>query len=277
MASLDDELAKVRRYSSGTPAQTRSASMLGAVEATLAEQSTAASPTALFATLSTTLDQLLQREAADERDELIAAALYVLAVVGPFVPASVLRAKADALIDSLGPLLVALVGDKAADAASLKSLLAIFQSVYVALSEKPKRYLVGSSARRETAALFEVFLPLLVDGRPKVRRKAHELVWAVVFAAPAASDEPESSKPKVHPYADRVGELVVEALEEAAKAARASVGNPKKSIMHDDAMSTLTSLGAFVKGASARWPAKVRATTALGQADRRSHCPACSR
>ena len=257
MASLDDELAKVRRYSSGTAAQQRSASMLSAVEATLAEQSTAASATALFATLSTTLDQLLQREATAERDELVAAALYVLAVVGPFVPGSVLRAKADTLVDSLGPLLGELIRG---DAASLKSLLGVCQSIYVALSEKPKRYLVGSAARRETGAVFDAVLPLLADGRPKVRRKAHEFVWAVVFAAPAttASDEPESSKPKEHPYADRVGEHVVGALEAAAKAARASLGNPKKSIMHEDAMSTLTSLGAFVKGASARWPAKVR-------------------
>ena len=263
---MEKELEKIRRYGNGLPAQARAASMLQAIESTLEEHDTTPSPTAYFAALISTIDSLLQREedADDEdgaKDDLVEAALYVLAAVAPFVPSNVLRAKSDEMIDLLAPILLALTSPEAetTDAAALKSLLTIMQSLYVALSEKPKRYLSGSSARPETTKTFNGILLLLADGRPKVRRKAQELVWAVVFSEKKVVDEAESSTAsKQHPYADRAAEYVVAAMEDAAKTARQTMGNPKKSNMHDQAIGTLTSMTAFVKGASARWPRKVR-------------------
>ena len=96
---MEEDLAKVRLHvNAATANQKRPALLLQAIDATLQEQSCAASPTAYFASLLTTLQSLpLKAEQAD----LVAADLYLLAIVMPFVPDNVLLSKQDAVQSSL--------------------------------------------------------------------------------------------------------------------------------------------------------------------------------
>lgn len=80
------------------------------------------------------------------------------------------------------------------------------------------------------------------------------MVWAVVF--------PSKTPEKEHPYAERSAEHVVRVLTSAAKEARSSGGKKDgkttTSAKHEEAISRLTSLCAFIKGAAASWPISVR-------------------
>ncbi|KAI0341904.1 ribosomal RNA-processing protein 12 [Trametopsis cervina] len=197
---LAQALSKIRPHtSSSLPHQKAPATLLKAIEATFSEQNTERSPTAYFAALLTTLDGSLQAAQttgpALGDGDVLPAELYLLALVTPFVPQLVLRTNLNTVLSLTAPLFPALVPH----APPLRSQLSIYASIFNAL-EKPQL---------ETPGLRQAFgsiLHLCLDPRPKVRRKAAELVKAVLAQPPSPMLR--------HPYAERVSEWIIASLSE---------------------------------------------------------------
>ena len=198
--TLEQALSKIRPHtSSSLPHQKAPATLLKALESTFNEHNTERSPTAYFAALLTTLDGSLQAArttgpALGEGD-VLPAELYLLALVTPFVPHPVLRTHLHTLLSLTAPLFPTLVPH----APPLRSQLTIYASVLCALEK----------AQLETPGLRQAFgsiLHLCLDPRPKVRKKAAELVKDALAQPPTPLLR--------HPYADRVAEWTVESLSE---------------------------------------------------------------
>lgn len=234
---MEDELAKVRLHlNAATANQKRPALLLQAIDATLAEQACASSPTAYFASLLTTLQSLTLNA---DHAELIAAVLYLLAIILPFVPENVLLAKQDALVSTLSAnLLFTLNTPTESSAPSLKSLLNLCMRFYAILP-------LPLLSKLEFSQLFNSILGLLMDSRPKVRRRAQDAVLAIALSTPT------------HPYAKRSAEWVITTLENGAKEVRSSGNSLKGKANAEELTSRLIGLAAFVKEAADKWPKDV--------------------
>jgi ribosomal RNA-processing protein 12 len=196
---MEEALAKIRPHTSSALAHQKiPATLLIALESTFREQNTDPSPTAYFAALCTTLDGTIQkqRSGADET-EVMHAELYLLALVAPFVPTPVIQANLTTLLSLTAPLFPSL----SAHAPALRSQLSIYYVVFKALD---RTQLETQGIRQSFASI----LQLCVDHRPKVRKKAAEVVKDVLSAPPAPLAR--------HPYAERVGEWVKNALSEVS-------------------------------------------------------------
>ncbi|CAL1707164.1 unnamed protein product [Somion occarium] len=197
--SLEETLAKIRPHtSSNLPHQKAPATLLIALESTFAEQNTQRTPTAYFAALLTTLDSTLQAARSSTPDfgdgDVLPAELYILALVIPHVPHPVIRSHLSTILSLTAPLFPALVPH----APPLRSQLSLYEAVLRALDR----------SQLETHGLrqaFESILHLCLDPRPKVRKRAAELVKDVLAHPPPSLR---------HPYADRVAEWVQAALAE---------------------------------------------------------------
>lgn len=197
---LAQALSKIRPHTaSSLPHQKAPATLLKALESTFREQNTEKSPTAYFAALLTTLDGTLQSSrtsgpALGEGD-VLPAQLYLLALVAPFVPHPVIRSNLNTIINLSAPLFPALVPH----APPLRSQLTFYASLFLAL-ERPQL---------ETPGLRQAYgsiLHLCLDPRPKVRKKASELVKDVLANPPMPMLH--------HPYADRTAEWANASLTE---------------------------------------------------------------
>jgi ribosomal RNA-processing protein 12 len=194
---MEDALAKIRVHTSSTLLhQKRPATLLVALESTLKEQNAEKSPTAYFAALLTTLESTLQREDVGLGEaDVLPAELYLLALVMPFVPQPVIRSHLPTLISLTAPLFPALEAESFAG--PLKSQLSIYDSIFHALD---KQHLESQGTRQTFASI----LQLCVDRRPKVRRKASDVVKDILESPPP---------PLVtHPYAERVAQWVQDGL-----------------------------------------------------------------
>ena len=194
--------AKIRpQTSSGLAHQKAPATLLRALESTLTEQNTQRTSTAYFAVLLTTLDASLQkaRESgpAFGDGDVLPAELYLLSLVAPFVPFPVVRSNLNTLITLTAPLFPQLVPH----APPLRSQLTLYEAVFHAL----ERTQLETPGLRQS---FESILLLCLDPRPKVRKRAAELVKDVLSSPPPPSIR--------HPYADRVAEWVKVSLAEAS-------------------------------------------------------------
>lgn len=126
---------------------------------------------------------------------MLPAELYLLALVTPFVPPPVIRTNLNTVLSLTAPLFPLLVPH----APPLRSQLTIYGALLRAL-EKPQL---------DTPSLKQAFgslLHLCLDPRPKVRKKAAELVRDTL-----ASPPPPLLR---HPYADRVAEWTISSLSE---------------------------------------------------------------
>ncbi|OCH84676.1 NUC173-domain-containing protein [Obba rivulosa] len=197
---LEQSLSKIRPHtSSNLPHQKAPATLLHALEATFREQKTEPTATAYFATLLTTLDGVSQAAPTSGptlgEGDVLPAVLYLLALVVPHVPPPVIRSHLDTVLSLTAPLFPALT----AHAPPLRSQLALYGAILHAL-ERPQ---LESQGLRQS---FSFILRLCLDPRPKVRRKAAEVVKDVLAAPP-----PPLLR---HPYAERVSEWVISALAE---------------------------------------------------------------
>ncbi|KAF8829060.1 hypothetical protein HHX47_DHR3000971 [Lentinula edodes] len=197
---MEQALAKIRIHtSSSLPHQKTPASLLSALESTFKEQKTEPSSTAYFAALLTTLDGTLQKKELSLNDgDVLPAELYLLALVAPFVSTPVIRTNLSTILAFTAPLFPSLLNH----APALRSQLSLYQVVLVSLDR----------SQLETHGIRQAFasiLQLTVDPRPKVRKKATEVVKEVL------------SKPLppllIHPYAERVAEWSQSALAEMNK------------------------------------------------------------
>lgn len=195
---LEVALAKIRPHTSSNLAHQKApATLLHALEVTLDEQKTERSPTAYLAVLLTTLDGTLQKEnlpgpTLDDGD-LLPAELYLLGLVAPFAPHPVIRAHLNTILSLTAPLFPALIKH----APPLRSQLCIYEAVIKVLD---RSQLEIQAVRQSFASV----LQLCLDLRPKVRKRAAEVIKEVLASPP--------SPLVLHPYAERVAEWVKSTL-----------------------------------------------------------------
>jgi ribosomal RNA-processing protein 12 len=194
MSGLDLALSKIRPHTaSSLEHQKAPASLLHAIEATLDERKTERSPTAYFAALLTALGGTLQNDASSglalDEGDMLPAELYLLALVAPFVPPPVIRGSLNTILSLTSPLFPSLTPH----APPLRSQIGLYGSVFKALD----RYHLEVQGVRQT---FASVLWFCLDARPKVRKRAAEVITDVLSTPPTPLMR--------HPYSDRVAEWV---------------------------------------------------------------------
>jgi ribosomal RNA-processing protein 12 len=211
-SDLKSELAKIRPHTTSKQAhQRKPALLLVALESTLSEnaQSSAsaqASSTAYFAVLITTLEGCISRqEITLEEGDTLPAILYLLALVLPFVPHPVLRSHMSRLFQLLPPLLPIA---RPSHAPPLRSLITAFGFTLMAMDQSQIQSTIlqplssssssNSATSTATRQAFSTLLELTLDPRPKVRKRAAEVIRDVLQAPP--------SPLMVHPWSSLVAE-----------------------------------------------------------------------
>ncbi|CUA76354.1 Ribosomal RNA-processing protein 12 [Saccharomyces cerevisiae S288c] [Rhizoctonia solani] len=129
-----------------------------------------------------------------EEGDLIPGVLYLLAAVLPYVPTPVVRAQVSVLLPLLAPLLPL----SSQHPPALRSLLSVLCSLWAPLDAPT---LTGTPLLRNAWASV---LQLCVDPRPKVRKKAQEVVRTVLAAPPAPMMR--------HPYAEQTAQYILNRL-----------------------------------------------------------------
>ncbi|TPX39827.1 hypothetical protein SeMB42_g06227 [Synchytrium endobioticum] len=175
---VDDIFEKIRpQISSKLDNQRQAALVLRAVEDTIREQNEDLVPLSYFGAMMTMLEQQQALNAtAAEQEQLITAITYLLSFVFPRIPSAVLRMK---LPDIAKPLLSTLESHHQ-NAPIVRAIISCME--YLVVSQD------ASSWSQETSK--QVFLHLLniiLDARPKVRRRAQEATRRVLSRPPPPS------------------------------------------------------------------------------------------
>jgi ribosomal RNA-processing protein 12 len=241
---MDEALAKIRPHTtSSLPHQKAPATLLRALESTFDEQNTERSPTAYYAALLTTLDGTIQRERASglslEEGDVLPSELYLLSIITPFVPHPVVRTHLDTLISLTSPLFPVLH----THAPPLRSQLALYSAIFAAL-DRPQLETPG------VRQSFATILQLTLDSRPKVRRKAVDVIREMLESPPAPMLH--------HPYAERVAEWVKTALAEASANPISKIKGKK---VETDGSDTAIHLLAFIRPILLKLPPSVSTFT----------------
>ena len=195
VCEMDDALAKIRPHtSSSLPHQRSPANLLAALESTFDERNSETSPTAYFAALLTTLDATIQKNDVALGDgDVLPAELYLLALIVPFVATPVIQSNLNTILSLTGPLFPSLIPH----APALRSQLALYHVVFQSLD----RFQLETPGIRQS---FASVVQLCIDPRPKVRKKAANVVQDVLASPPAPLAR--------HPYAEAVTDWVKSAL-----------------------------------------------------------------
>lgn len=219
---MEQALAKIRPHTSSSLAHQKApAVLLSAIEATFAEQKQDPSPTAYTAALLTTLEGTLHKKNLGlEEGDVLPAELYLLALVAPFIPAPVFRTNLTTILSLTSPLFPSLN----THAPPLRSQLTLYQFIFQSLD----RSQLDVQGVRQS---FATILQLNIDPRPKVRKKAAEVIKAVLETPPAPL--------LCHPYAERVADWVKAVLSSVndgplvrAKSAQASENSGAETAIH---------------------------------------------
>ncbi|KAG6369547.1 armadillo-type protein [Boletus reticuloceps] len=222
---METALAKIRPHtSSSLPHQKTPATLLHALESTLTETHTDRTPTAYFAALITTLDGTLQKKDAALGDgDVLPAILYLLSLVAPFVPRPVIQSNLSTLLSLTAPLFPPL----STHAPPLRSQLTLYNSIFHALD----RSQLDTPVVRQS---FATILQLCLDPRPKVRRRAIDLVNDVLSNPPSPLLR--------HPYAERVAEWMQNSLHQASSGVLPKSKSATKEFSVDNAIRLLALL-----------------------------------
>ncbi|KAI1169493.1 NUC173 domain-containing protein [Nemania sp. FL0916] len=239
MATLEEKLDKIR--SPNLQSQQQTVVVLKAVEETLKEQNTEATPTGYFAALLA----LLNQSAGDGKGnkELTPSIVYLLDVVTPFAPQPLLRAKFTQILTLLAPVLL-LVG---ADAPLLKPSIGCLESLLLAQDSAAWKLPTSEiSPRRAVAGL----LHLALDPRPKVRKRAQDALRKVL-------KNPPPSPSLDHPASDLCAETAMSSLSDIATKAAITKKQKKASAgEHDPALIHALQLVKTLAAASGGWPSR---------------------
>lgn len=194
---LQAALFKIRSHNTSSVLhQQKPAQLLLAVEAGLNEVSNRGSekitqsPTAYFASLLTTLDGVLLGNQPSLGDgETLTAILYLLALVINYVPQAVIQSHAYSVVTKLQPFFPMA---KVSHPPSLRSLITIIGSVTSSVNQTQLHDI------KEVKITFGLLVELTIDARPKVRKRAIEVVSNVLSTPP---------KPLLrHPWRESVAE-----------------------------------------------------------------------
>jgi len=206
-AGLEQALARIRHHTTSKLENQRApAQLLAAIEATLAERAAAdateeaGGPTAYLLAL----ESLLGAESVTP--DVHASAVYLLATVLPHVAPGVVRAKSVALLSAVAAPLAEPHGASEHMNARIRAALGVVEAL---LEHVPPHDRTTLERERTWTTVWDLVLALCIDARPKVRRRAHELV-AHVLGLPAWKHN--------HPYAARTMRWAAQTLERVAAA-----------------------------------------------------------
>ncbi|KAF8070663.1 armadillo-type protein [Lyophyllum atratum] len=230
---MEEALAKIRPHTSSSLSHQKTpAILLIALESTFKEQHTDASSTAYFAALLTTLEGTIQKQKqGTDETAVLHAELYLLALIAPFVPTLVIRTNLNTVLSLTGPLFPSLKEH----APALRSQLSLYHVVFQCLEH----------SQLETQGIRQAFasiLQLCIDPRPKVRKKAADVVKDVLATPPAPLAR--------HPYSERVAEWVKSALSDVG----AGPLSKSKSRASDATPETALYIVAFLRPVLAKLP-----------------------
>ncbi|WFD30058.1 pre-rRNA processing protein [Malassezia sp. CBS 17886] len=206
--ALHDALHRVRHLKNAKlENQKAPAELLLAVEATLAERADDATAPPGATQYVLALDSLLAAS-SDVSSPVYASALYLLATVLPHAAPAVVRAKSEALLPAVAQ---PLAGAQASAAPGVDHANALVRSalgcVEAFLDAVPPGDCALLERQKIWRTVWDLVLVLCVDARPKVRRRAQELVQHTL-GAPAWH--------AAHPYAARTAQWAVSVLESVA-------------------------------------------------------------
>ncbi|KAE8232178.1 hypothetical protein CF326_g2800 [Tilletia indica] len=210
MAALDAALAKLRHQTaSPLDSQRKPAQLLLAIEATLDEQhsakrkrlATERSPTEYLIALQS---MLTNKAAAN----ILSPTLYLLAIVTPHIQPATLLSQISTILPPLATVFAATSssttdGDSESLSLTLRSSLTILESILLAASASTATT-ASLNKNLILTACWNSAVQLSLDVRPKIRKRAHELI-SNVLTAPSPSP--------AHPYADSTAEWAVGRLE----------------------------------------------------------------
>lgn len=226
---MEEALSKIRCHTSSNLLHQKSpAKLLVALEQTFDEQHAERTPAAYFSGILTALEATVQKEKGTKFSlgdgDILPAELYLLALVGPYVPPPIIRANLNTLLAVTS----VLWQDLLSYPPPLRSQITLYNAL---LRAADRSQLEGSGLRQP----FATILQLCVDSRPKVRKKAVEVVSDVLENPPS---------PMVrHPYAPRVGEWSANALSEVS----AIGSNKQKKKTSEDSTSAAVHLLTFLR------------------------------
>jgi len=237
--SLSAALSKIRPHTSSTLAHQKApANLLLAIEQTLTEQNSEKNATAYFAALLTTLESSARSNPTFGEGDVLPAIIYLLALVTPFVSQAVIRSNLTAIMALTGPLFSQLIPHAPPLRSQLTLLSAVIQAVEPSQLDTPN-----------VRTTFSLVLDLTVDPRPKVRRRAADLVREVLENPPTPLLR--------HPYNERVGEWVATTLA-AVSSGATMFGRQKKAEGTTDAPEVGIHVIAMVKPIASLLPESVR-------------------
>ncbi|KAF8813761.1 NUC173-domain-containing protein [Phlegmacium glaucopus] len=219
---MEEALAKIRPHTSSSLAHQKTpANLLIAIENTFQEQNAESTPTAYFAAILTTLDSTIQKKDLSLQDgAVLPAELYLLALVAPFLSIPVIRSNLSTLLSLTAPLFPLLHQHPPA----LRSQLSLYHVIFQSLD---RSQLEVQGVRQTFASIVQ----MCIDPRPKVRKKAADLVKEVLANPPT---------PLVrHPYAEQVADFLNHTLAEVnagpfakGKTSKQSVAPGAESAIH---------------------------------------------
>ncbi|TQV91692.1 90S preribosome component RRP12 [Cordyceps javanica] len=235
--SLAEKLDKIK--SPGLQSQQRTVVVLQAVESTLKEQNTAATPTGYFAALLALLQNA--NSSGTVNTELATPVVYLLDVVTPYAPEALLRSKFTQILTLLAPVL--LMQD--AEAILLRTSIGCLESLLLAQDAASWELSVSQiGPRRAVAGL----LNLALEPRPKIRRRAQDALKRVLR-------NPPPSPALDHPAADMCAQTALKNLEDlAAQALAARKGKKAPASTNDPELIHALQLVKTVAAASGGWP-----------------------
>ncbi|KAI0484441.1 pre-rRNA processing protein Rrp12 [Xylariaceae sp. FL0804] len=237
MASLEAKLDKIR--SPNLQSQQQTVVILNAVEETLKEQNTPATPTGYFAALLALLNQSAGN--GQVNNELTHSVVYLLDIVTPYAPQPLLRSKFTQILQLLAPVLLL----ANAEAPLLRPSVGCLETLLLAQDSAAWKLPASEiSPRRAVAGL----LHLALDPRPKVRKRSQDALRKVL-------ENPPPSPSLDHPAADLCAETAMQSLTELAKQS-ALARKQKRSAEHDPGLIHALQLIKTIAAASTGWPSK---------------------
>ncbi|KAK1765569.1 NUC173 domain-containing protein [Phialemonium atrogriseum] len=236
---LAEKLDKIR--SPNLQSQQQTAVVLAAVESTLKDQNTEATPTAYFAALLALLSQATSDDAQNKA--LPTSVVYLLDIVTPFAPHPLLRAKFTQILSLLAPV----ISHPEADAPTVRPSIGCLESLLIAQDSAAWELSTAQiGPRRAIAAL----LTLALDHRPKVRKRAQDALKSVLKAPPP-------SPSLDHPAAGMCAETAMKSLADLAEQGVRMKKEKKgvESVNSPDLIHALQ-LVKTIASASGGWPSK---------------------
>ncbi|KAK9475750.1 NUC173 domain-containing protein [Lipomyces japonicus] len=176
--TLESKLDRIRLHKTSKLAnQSQLAVILNAVEETLKEQETELTASAYVIALLSLVGQAFSGSDITN-PELASSAVYLLDIVLPYAPSSLLISKFSSILSLLSPALT----HADSTSALIRSAIGALETILAAQDSSSWLISVNESGPRMALS---GLLSLSLDERPKVRKRAQEAVTAVLSAVPA--------------------------------------------------------------------------------------------